>query len=260
MPSPFPGMNPYLESKALWPEVHHWLITLLAGSLVAELRPKSRVAIEHRVYEMVDGESLMVEIPDVTVARGSAVPQQDSGVATAPTLPQPYKVSIPMPEEVREGYLEVREVATGLVVTAIELLSPKNNHAGAGRSAYEEKRLKVLGSQANFVEIDLLRGGRAMPTVGAGAPERDYRIVVSRARQRPGADLYAFGLQEEIPRFLLPLRAGDAEPVVDLQVLVHRVYEEAGLDLAVDYGEAAPAPKLSAEDLEWSQAFLEGLR
>lgn len=231
MPSPFPGMNPYLESKALWPEVHHWLITLLAGSLVAELRPKYRVAIEHRVYEMVDGESLMVGIPDVTVARGSAVPLEDSGVATAPPLPQPYKVEIPMPEEVREGYLEVREVATGLVVTAIELVSPKNKQAGAGRAAYEEKRLKVLGSQANFVEIDLLRGGRAMSA--AGAPERDYRILVSRAKQRPGADLYAFGLQEEIPRFLLPLRAGDAEPVVDLQALVHRVYEEAGLDLAV---------------------------
>ncbi|MEQ8961940.1 MAG: DUF4058 family protein, partial [Coleofasciculus sp. C2-GNP5-27] len=33
MPSPFPGMNPYLENPELWPEVHHWLITAIAESL-----------------------------------------------------------------------------------------------------------------------------------------------------------------------------------------------------------------------------------
>ncbi len=249
-------MNPYLESKALWPEVHHWLITLLAGTLVAELRPKYRVAIEHRVYEMVDGDALLVGIPDVTVSRGKAVPQADSSVAIAPPLPEPLKVEIPLPEEVREGYLEVREVSTGLVVTAIELISPKNKQAGPGRTAYEEKRLKVLGSQANLVEIDLLRAGRAMATLASEPVPNAYQILVSRANQRPRADLYRFGLQEEIPRFLLPLRSEDTEPVVDLQALLHRVYDEAGLDLAVDYEQDPPPPKLSRSDLDWSQAVL----
>jgi hypothetical protein len=27
MPSPFPGMDPYLEAPELWPDVHHRLIS-----------------------------------------------------------------------------------------------------------------------------------------------------------------------------------------------------------------------------------------
>ncbi|MEB3829953.1 DUF4058 family protein, partial [Phormidium sp. CCY1219] len=57
MPSPFPGMNPYLEQPDFWPEVHHLLISLLLESLVPQLRPKYRVAIEKRVYEMAGNDS-----------------------------------------------------------------------------------------------------------------------------------------------------------------------------------------------------------
>lgn len=259
MASPFPGMNPYLEGKELWPEVHHWLITLLAGALVAELRPKYRVAIEHRVYEMVDGDSLLIGIPDVTVVRGNLSAKPDAGVAIAPPLPKPYTIELPMPQEVREGYLEVREVATGLVVTTIELVSPKNKQAGEGRRAYETKRLAVLGSQANLVEIDLLRAGKAMNPLPIDSSERHYQILVSRAKRRPNADLYAFGLQEEIPRFLLPLRAEDQEPIVDLQLILHRVYDQAGLDMAIDYRQLPPPPKLSDEELSWVRSSVEGM-
>jgi hypothetical protein len=80
--------------------------------------------------------------------------------------------------------------------------------------------------------------------------ERNYQTLVSRAKHRPSADLYAFGLQEEIPRFLLPLRDGDQEPVVDFQLILHRVYDQAGLDIAIDYG-LDPPPRLSDEELEW---------
>lgn len=260
MPSPFPGMNPYLERKDLWPEVHHWLVTLLAGTLVAQLRPKYRVAIEHRVYEMVDGEVLLVGIPDVTVAQGSLLPQTTAPAAPTLTLPQPQSVAVPMPQEVREAYLEVRDVATGLVVTTIELLSPKNKQAGEGRIAYESKRLKVLGSHANLVEVDLLRAGKAMETRPAGRSpshlfESAYQILVSRANDRPRADLYQFSLQDTIPQYVLPLRQGDTEPIVDLQALLHRVYDEAGLDLAIDYRQAPPPPQLSMEEMKWMEPY-----
>jgi hypothetical protein len=211
MASPFPGMNPYLEGKELWPEVHHWLITLLAGALVAELRPKYRVAIE-----------------------------------------------VPIDEEVREGYLEVREVATGLVVTMVELMSPTNQRSGDRYEAYQTKRNSVLGSDVNLVEIDLLRFGEVMNSVQVDSSERNYQILVSRAKHRPSADLYTFGLQEEIPRFLLPLRAEDQEPIVDLQLILHRVYDQAGLDMAIDYGLAPPPPRLSDEELGWVRSFVEG--
>ena len=65
MRSPFPGMNPYLESPALWPEVHSWLIVELARSLNQSITPKYRAAVEKRVYE----ESIVeryLEIREVT--------------------------------------------------------------------------------------------------------------------------------------------------------------------------------------------------
>jgi hypothetical protein len=33
MPSPFPGMDPYLEALATWGTVHHWIISAPAETL-----------------------------------------------------------------------------------------------------------------------------------------------------------------------------------------------------------------------------------
>ncbi|NET49338.1 MAG: DUF4058 family protein, partial [Merismopedia sp. SIO2A8] len=64
-PFPFPGMNPYLESPTLWPEVHSWLIVELARLLNPRITPKYRAAVEKRVYE----ETVLIGIPDVSVVR-----------------------------------------------------------------------------------------------------------------------------------------------------------------------------------------------
>ncbi|RCJ22648.1 hypothetical protein A6S26_21170 [Nostoc sp. ATCC 43529] len=69
MPSPFPGMNPYLENPELWAEVQSWLVIAIAELLVPQLRPKYRVAVEKRVYQMIDDNSIFIGIPDVTVGR-----------------------------------------------------------------------------------------------------------------------------------------------------------------------------------------------
>ena len=45
MPSPFPGMNPYLENPQLWSEVHHRLITAIADAIEPNLSLQYRVAI-----------------------------------------------------------------------------------------------------------------------------------------------------------------------------------------------------------------------
>jgi Protein of unknown function (DUF4058) len=152
---PFPGMNPYLEAPSLCSEVHSWLIVELARMLNQRITPKYRAAVEKRVYE----ESILVGIPDVSIVRQSrAVPVKAMLTATA-TLSQPILVALPESETTIERYLEVREVATGEVVTVVEILSPKNKRTGEGREHYLNKRRKVLGSQSHLVEIDLLRGG-----------------------------------------------------------------------------------------------------
>jgi hypothetical protein len=255
MPSPFPGMNPYLENPELWSEVHSRLIVAIADAIFPHLRPKYRVAVEKRVYQMTDGNSVLVGIPDVTIGRYiKTTDKEPSNIAVASPPAKPITVNIPIPEEVRESYLEVREVGTGEIITVIELLSPKNKRPGEGRKAYDTKRQQVFGSGTHLVEIDLLRGGEPMPILG-NQIQSDYRILVSRSELRPQAELYPFNLQEQIPSFILPLRKGDTEPLVDLQSVIQDLFDRAGFDLAIDYSRE-PVPQIGEDDLVWVSELL----
>ncbi len=261
MASPFPGMDPYLESPVLWQKVHKRLIVAIADSLSPQLRPKYIVDIEERVYQTSGEDAVLVGIPDVAVQRSQTTTNsetQNIAVATPPV--QAVTVTLPIPETVRESYLEVREVITREVVTVIEVLSPKNKRSGEGRKAYEKKRLRVLGSFTHLVEIDLLRDGKSMLIFNNNI-QSDYRILVSRGSRRPKADLYTFNLQHVIPSFPLPLRSEDVEPLLDLQTLLSELYDRASYDLVIDYSRK-PVPPLSETDAAWADALLreKGLR
>lgn len=255
MPSPFPGMNPYLEHPELWPGVHHWLIIELARFLSPQLRPKYRVAVEVQMYETIGEEALLVGVPDFTInSSHNTAPLSSTSVAVAPSPPQPQVVNVPVPELRKQGYLEVREIATKEVVTAIEILSPANKRSRKGRNQYEGKRNKILSSSTHLVEIDLLRKGEPM-LVYHSQSSTDYRILVSRGDRRPQADLYGFKLRDRIPSFPLPLKSGDPEPVVDLQVLLNNIYDTGSYDLVIDYAQD-PVPPLSKGDRPWLDSWL----
>lgn len=262
MSSPFPGMNPYLEHPTLWSGIHHRLITAIANDLAPKIRPNYIAAIEERVYEMGGETSLLVGIPDVSVQSAKkAVPRKPSSVtSTAQTITQPTEVTLPLIEALSEGYLEIRSVETGEVITAIEVLSPKNKQSVVGRLQYETKRQKILRSDTNLVEIDLLRQGQSMPILETEI-DSDYQILVSRNNIRPKAELYHFNLQNQIPQFILPLRNEDAEPTVDVQTLLHEIYDQGGYDLRLDYSRS-PVPNFSIENAAWAEELLkhQGLR
>ncbi len=145
-------------------------------------------------------------------------------------------------EEITERYLEIREVKTGKVVTVVEVLSPKNKGVGEGREKYLTKRQKVLNRATHLVEIDLLRMGNFIPM--DVSIRSDYRILVSRANLRPEAELYPFNVRESIPQFLFPLQPLEQEPVVNLSEVLGQLYQEAALDLAIDYSQQ-PVPSRS---------------
>ena len=257
MSSPFPGMNPYLENPELWPEVHSRLIVAIADALNPQLIPKYRAAIDRRVYDLEADKALLIGISDVTVERRSAVETQAKNNVAVMTPPaSPVKNRVPMPIEIRESYLQIKEVATGEVVTVIEALSPTNKRPGKGRNSYEEKRREVLSSHTHLIEIDLLRNGEPM-AIAAGNIKSRYRILVSRGDQRPQADLYAFNLPDEIPRFPLPLKIGDEEPVIDLKLLLDQVYDRAGYEVVIDYAQP-PTPPLAETDRVWVEEWLKG--
>lgn len=265
MPSPFPGMDPYLEHPDFWQETHHWLISLIAESLVPQIRPKYEIAIEKRIYQINDtndnnDDSLLVGIPDVAIKHQPNTPDVPTRSIATATLTVPTTVKVPAPEKIKQTYLEVREMATRQVVTAIEILSPVNKRSGDGRITYLKKRQSILGSLTHLVEIDLLRRGEPMPVLN-NSIQSDYRVLVSRSDRRPLAELYAFNLRDSLPVFLLPLREEDAEPIVSLPELFAGIYDRAGYDYRIDY-DRDPIPSLSEQNLVWAKELLQatGLR
>lgn len=255
MPSPFPGMDPYLENPELWPEVHSRLIVAIADAIAPSLHPKYYAAIEKRTYLDISEDSILVGIPDVSVADRSKIePALKQGSSSIATLSQPEIVTLPIPEEVTERYLEIRDTDTATVITAIEILSPKNKRAGEGRTAYLRKRQRILATQTHFVEIDLLRSQIPMP-VGTQT-QSDYRILVSRSNIRPKAELYRFNLQNLIPRFALPLNSNDTEPTLDLKTTLDEIYDRAGYSFRIDYRKPSQ-PALSPDHQQWAAGLID---
>ena len=82
-----------------------------------------------------------------------------------------------------------------------------------------------------------------------------YRILISRAEQRPRAVLLPFNVRHPIPSFRLPLQPGDDEPLVDVNHLLHLLYDRAGYDLRINYRVDADAP-LAEADAVWADALL----
>ncbi len=251
MHNPFPGMNPYLEQPGLWTQVHNRLIVAIADEITPQVAPNYRVSIEERVYTTTEAVAL-VGIADVLVAQRT---DQELHPASTAQLTQPRRVRVPLPAEVTERFLEVRLVQTNAVVCVIEVLSPKNKQSGDGRNAYAAKRQKILGSATHLIEIDLLRGGSAMPI--ATSTRKPYSILISRSGDRPDAALYEFDLPEPIPSFPVPLQPGEPEPVVILQRIVDEIYTRARFDLAIDYRQ--PLKPITAEEAAWVASIVQGV-
>ncbi len=246
-------MDPYLEHPDLWPDVHNRLIAALGDELSQKLRPLYYVALEERTYLEEPGELALVGHPDLSVVARGGSSESARQSTRSPTV---VEVELPIALTARETYLEVRSVPDGEVVTVIELLSPGNKRVGTGRSAYLKKRDVILSTRTNLVEIDLLRAGDRMPTVGP-LIRSDYAILVSRAYRRPKADLIAFGVRDSIPELPVPLRPREEEPKVDLGRVLHALYDRAGYDLRIDYRGSA-VPPMDPEDAAWAAGLQPG--
>ena len=256
---PFPGMNPYLETRRLWPEVHNKLISDIHYFLREALPPRYTVTMEERVIvEETIGDELRrgYAVPDLNITGGGRLA---AGVAVAPAS-DAVTVTIPELRPVHEWFIEIR-TETGLPsVTILELLSHSNKRAGPGRRDYLAKRMRILESATHLVEIDLLRANHPMPTDGYD-DRAAYRILVSRSENRPQAMLYPFGMQSAIPTFAIPLLRGDAGPTLALGSILGDLYVRGYYDHSVNYG-ADPEGPLSDDDRAWLDRMLreQGLR
>src|SRR4051794_24334919 len=94
MPSPFPGMNPYLEQADVWTDFHDRLIPAIADSLAAQVDPHHIVKITEQLYihEPPASSRRLVGRADVSAVQGK---KRGAARAGATTLEPPMVVEIP---------------------------------------------------------------------------------------------------------------------------------------------------------------------
>ena len=252
MPSPFPGMNPYLEQDDAWHDFHQSFIPAVREVLSVLVAPRYIVKIDDHAYihELSAEERRPLGRPDVFITPTGA----GGGLAVpgAAVLDAPVPLVLPAIDVERQAYLEVRDRQSRQIVTVIELLSPSNKDPGPDRDQYLGKRNAVLASGTSLVEIDLLRRAGRLPPVDL--PGSDYCVFVCRTWQRPRAGAWPICLRDRLPVIPIPLRAGEPEPRIDLQALLDRVYDAAGYQHYIYTG--TPRPPLSAEDAAWARQYV----
>jgi hypothetical protein len=252
MPSPFPGMNPYVERASVWHDFHESFLPLVREILTSQVLPRYFVRIDEQMYihERSGEERRFLGRGDLLVP--ALAPPSTATVAAGAVLEAPAEVRLPAVDIEGQSFLEIRDRDSHELVTVVELLSPANKYAGPDREQYLAKARQLQRSGVHFVEIDLLRGGPRMPWLDM--PECDYCVVVSRVEKRPKAGFWPIRLRERLPEIPIPLRGGDADARVDLQQVLHRIYDAAGYAYHIYSG--PPEPLLSAADTVWADPFL----
>lgn len=221
MPSPFPGMDPFLEDEKLWPAFQHQFVACLNQVLLPGLVDRYRARVGQRQY--------VTEMPLFTsIVR----------------------------EEHCEEFIEVRQRVDGRLVTLIDLASPANKTTAAGRTAYLDRRREGRSQNASLVEIDLvLRGQPLLDYSRDGLPEWDYAVTVTRSTQPDRYEIYTTTLQKRLPRFKMPLASDDRDTVLDLQSVFTRCYDQGGFGGQVCYRDD-PAVPLPDERRQWIEDLL----
>ncbi len=230
MPSPFPGMDPYLESW-IWADFHGSLITILRAQLNAKLPRRYLANTELFVWREEPPPEPMRRVfagPDVSVA------DQRPTAAAVAVAQAPITTTLPGVER-KQRYLRIVDKVERRIVTVVEILSPANKTVGVKGDAYHYKREEYLATGVNLVEIDLLRSGVRPPLGDPAPPVGDYYVLVSRAAEQPLLRIWPISVRERLPLIPVPLDPGEPEPLLDVRASMDRVYEDARYAEQLDY-------------------------
>ena len=259
MPSPFPGMDPYAEDPAIWPNMHHRLITGISSALNAVLPANYVASIGERVVVSgLPGEMY----PDVAVIGGRfPTLQRENASTTVAEYDEPMVLISPHDDRIEPFIQIVRARDWTRVIVEMEVLSPSNKAKGSrGREQYLTKQNLVMNSGAHLIEIDLLRDGThtaACPRPSHSKTGRcDFLVSLHRAGDASKFSVWARSIREPLPKFEVPLDEGVTSAVVDLQAAFTRCYDEGRFGSTLDYSKP-PEVKLNPEVAEWAADLLQ---
>ncbi|MDB5387932.1 MAG: hypothetical protein JWM11_3578 [Planctomycetaceae bacterium] len=264
MPSPFPGLDPYVENSRWWNVFHTAFIVEVMEQLNRDLPDQYLASSEQRLYIEEHRQSIR---PDVSVIAVSRVEQNLGGVSlaaetgTETDAEEVWHFDL-TPLEVIERFIEITVAGDeSQVIAVIELLSPTNKALGSsGREAYLAKQDDVLQSDAHLVEIDLLRGG--YPTVAVSPGELlshgycDSVVCLTPGRSFRGKQtVWPIRLRKKLPAIRIPLGPQEPPVTLDLQAVFNQVYDKAAFGKRIDYRQP-PAISYSQADTEWIDGIL----
>ena len=259
MPSPFPGMDPYLEKH--WGDFHTRLITYASDHLQKVLPRDLRARVEERLVVTGIGRPRPI-FPDVRVFETRHKPRRPTNGAVGVVVDGPMLIELPGEPETQR-FIEIRDVSSGSrLVTVLEVLSPSNKQPGDAQEQYLRKQQELLQAGVSLVEIDLLREGDWIVAVPCERLKRKartlYRVAVRRGWRPMEAEYYPISLQSKLPTIQVPLRPADRDAPLDLQALLEQGYENGGYD-DIDYTRE-PDPALPRAAARWVNKLLRRLR
>jgi hypothetical protein len=261
MPSPFPGMDPYLERPEVFPDFHDSFITYLRENLQANLPPPYYAAIGRRVWIEVARRSIG---PDVNVIhRGPEAPARAGPPGGLAVATEPVAVRVPH-DEFREPLIEIyaKEGGDKRLVASLEVLSLSNKTPGAhGRDLYLRKQRELLAGQVHLVEIDLLRGGEHATAVPLDIARDacgafDYHVSVHRFDDLETFFVYPIRLEGRLPTIAVPLLPGDPPVPLALQAVFDRCYDAGPYAREIGYGTDPLIPPLRPAQEDWAGRVL----
>ncbi|MBN1890927.1 MAG: DUF4058 family protein [Thermoflexales bacterium] len=255
MPSPFPGMDPYLEGD-LWQEFHETLANQIRAQLLPLVSPNyvallaKRYALDRPSLGIFSPPPERIIYPDVHVVALPSGPLRRPPMAGGIAVAEPaLELASPMIEEIPLLTVEIRDVAERRLVTAIEILSPVNKR-GDGAYEYLRRRDELLRTETHLLELDLLRGGRRIELAGE-LPPAAYYAFLSRYQRRPFTQVWPISLRQPLPSLPVPLLPPDPDVPLDLQAAVKACFDLVGYERLLDYTQPPPPPLMSDEDAAW---------
>src|SRR6516225_258080 len=110
MPSPFPGMNPYLEQPDAWPDFHQNFIVRAQESLHTQVLGRYIVKVEMRLYrrETPADDLKSFAVADVGLA-GRRPPAADAAAPADGSVTAPVLAEIPFRAPDRHTWLEIHD-------------------------------------------------------------------------------------------------------------------------------------------------------